>query len=80
MTVSNEPTWYLLYGGTSEDGRGNAVYEGRTTDVDVALKHRKKLDKAGSYSTGHIMAVTDTICRHVTLYELKKIKEAGSKA
>lgn len=78
--MKTEPTWYLLYGGSSEDGRGPGVYEGRTTDVKVALAFRKKLDKVGPYSTGYVHAVTDTIIRHMTLDDLKQIKAAGEKA
>lgn len=76
--MKTEPTWYLLYGGSSEDGRGPGVYEGRTTDVSVALKHHKKIDSP--YSTGYITAVTDTICRNVNAEELKRIQAAGEKA
>lgn len=75
--MKTEPTWYLLYGGSSEDGRGPGVYGGRTTSVNVALYHAKKIDSP--YSTGYIQAVTDAGIRDVTLAELKQIKAAGEK-
>lgn len=78
--MNNEPTWYLLYGGTSEDGRGIGRYEGRTTDVSVALKFRKKLDKQGSYNIGYVAAVTDTNIMHMTTVDLTRIKKAGGSA
>ena len=52
-------TWYLLYGGESEDGRGSGKYIGRTTDKTVAEKHFKQCRK-NPYSTGKVQIVTDT--------------------
>lgn len=56
--VMAEP-WYLLYGGTSADGLGWGVYEGRTLDYATAKKHFIKVSK-DPYSTGSVTIVTDT--------------------
>lgn len=52
--------WYLLYGGTSEDGTGPGYYEGRTVSQREVLRHFRKLKKRGWYSVGYIVMVTDT--------------------
>lgn len=52
-------TWYLLYGGESEDGMGNGKYYARTTDKNVAKQHWDKV-KRNPYSVGKVVAVTDT--------------------
>lgn len=52
-------TWFLLFGGSSADGRGPGNYEGRTTDASVALKHFNKV-QADPYSTGYVQVITDT--------------------
>ena len=49
-----EPTLFLLYSGTSEDGRGSANYAGRTTDKAKAKKHYEKCIK-NPYSTGYVV-------------------------
>ena len=56
--MSND-TLYLLFDGSSPDGRGRADYIGRTTDAKVARKHFDKC-KNDFYSTGKVIAVTDT--------------------
>ncbi len=50
--------WYLLYGGSSEDGRGPGRYEGRTVDHQEALLHFIKV-KSSPYSTGRVLVITD---------------------
>ena len=58
ITPMTNPTWYLLYGGTSIDGRGMGDYIGRTTDKTEAVRHfRKAADSP--YSIGHVLVVTD---------------------
>lgn len=52
-------TWYLLYGGISEDGRGPGTYIGRTTNKAKAQKHDAVCRK-DPYSTGKVVIVTDT--------------------
>ncbi len=56
---TKEPTWFLLYGGTSEDGRGPGVYIGRTTDKTIAFEHCKNQEE-NPYATGCVVAFTDT--------------------
>ncbi len=59
----NQPiseTQYLLYGGSSVDGRGPGEYKGRTTDVNVAAKYYVEEILANPYSIGYVEAVTDT--------------------
>ena len=51
--------WYLLYDGSSPDGRGAGNYIGRTTDKKVAKAHFKKCAE-DPYSTGGVTIVTDT--------------------
>lgn len=48
---------YLLFDGTSTDGRGAPKYIGRTTDKKKAEKHYKSCQSP--YSTGKIMVLTD---------------------
>lgn len=52
-------TWFLLYGGTSEDGMGNGLYIGRTTSVLDAYKHYRNCVE-NPYSTGYVLIVTDS--------------------
>ena len=52
-----EGTWYLLFDGSSPDGRGNPNYIGRTTDKKKAVAHYKKCKSP--YSTGKVIIVTD---------------------
>lgn len=54
-------TWYLLFEGSSADGRGNPDYVGRTTDPAAAKKHFRMVDyRKDPYSTGKVMIVTDS--------------------
>ena len=57
--MTNNETWFLLYNGESEDGRGSGKYCTRTTDVNVAKQHWVEI-KNNPYSTGKVVAVTDT--------------------
>lgn len=50
--------WYLLFDGTSVDGRGPATYCGRTTDQTIARFHKKNCDN-DFYSVGYVVVVTD---------------------
>jgi hypothetical protein len=50
--------WYLLYDGSSEDGRGQSDYVGRTTHKEIARKHHKKV-RSNPYSTGKVMIAND---------------------
>lgn len=52
-------TWFLLYGGQSEDGMGPSEYLGRTTDPDTAQKFYEAI-KSNPYSTGRVLIVTDS--------------------
>lgn len=55
------PDWYLLYNGTSEDGRGVPKYAGRTSNPYEALSfYRTQIKKAGPYAIGQIKRFTDT--------------------
>lgn len=57
-------TWYLLFGGSSADGRGPGEYQGRTTDREIALRHFKEC-KNNPYSVGYVLVVTDDRCNHM---------------
>jgi hypothetical protein len=62
--IKSANPWFILYGGTSEDGRGPGEYLGRTTLLYVAKEH---LDKCISdpYSTGSVQIVCNTFHRSV---------------
>ena len=51
--------WYLLYGGSSADGRGDAVYKGRTIEKSEALAFYVKHIKDNPYSTGKVQIITN---------------------
>ena len=50
--------WYLLFEGSSPDGRGEPDYVGRTSHKELALKHFKKVIDS-PYSTGKVMIAND---------------------
>lgn len=50
--------WFLLFGGSSPDGRGEPKFIERTTNKRKAKSHYKKCEK-DPYSTGQVMIVTD---------------------
>jgi hypothetical protein len=50
---------FLLYDGTSVDGRGSGTYCGCTTNKVVAKRHWDKCKK-NPYSTGRVLALTAT--------------------
>lgn len=50
--------WFLLYDGSSPDGRGNPHYKGRTENPLEALAHLSKVAN-NPYSTGCVKAFTD---------------------
>lgn len=56
-------TWFLLYGGFSEDGRSNGcgpgTYLGRTICKTEAQAHEKKCRK-DPYCIGGVEVITDT--------------------
>jgi hypothetical protein len=51
-------TWFLLFDGTSPDGRGQPHFVGRTTDKDRACRHYNRCKK-DPYSTGDVRIATD---------------------
>ncbi len=51
--------WFLLFDGSSPDGRGYPDYIGRTTNRKEAHKHYR-LCKDNPYSTGCVKVATDT--------------------
>ena len=57
--------WYLLYGGTSEDGQGVGSFASRTTDKAIARTHLMSILR-NPYSVGYVLIVSDdrdTHCR-----------------
>lgn len=71
---TSNPIWFLLYSGSSCDGRGEPKYKSRTTDIDIAIKHLKA--KPNPYCFDKVMAVTDTTCyeaSHAGLIKLKSV-------
>ena len=51
------PPIFLLYGGTSEDGRGIGEYRGRTVSVEKAKAFYMREIHNNSYSTGKVVAL-----------------------
>ena len=51
-------TWFLLYGGSSVDGRGAGEYVGRTTDKQAAIAHHQKCEN-NPYSAGYVLIIKD---------------------
>lgn len=74
MTITQN--WFLLFDGSSEDGRGPGSYKSRTTSADTALTFYRKNIKGNSYSTGKVIMVTDT---HQHLMNEDAIKEVIKK-
>lgn len=54
---ANEGPFFLLYGGTNEDGRGYPKFERITVDKHEAKKHFVRC-KNNPYSLGHVDIVT----------------------
>lgn len=52
-------TWYLLYDGSSPDGRGMPDYIGRTLSREEAKAHHWKCWN-DDYSIGRVKIITDT--------------------
>lgn len=53
-----EPSWYLVFTGSSVDGRGIPEFRWRTTDKEEALKFFRTCVST-PYDFGHIAEVTD---------------------
>jgi hypothetical protein len=51
-------TWFLLFSGSSPDGRGNPHYSKRTTDKAEARRHYERCKK-DPYSVGKVQIITD---------------------
>lgn len=56
--VYNLTTVYLLFDGTSVDGRGEPEYAGKTTHIKIAKAHFEKCRK-NPYSIGRVMVAND---------------------
>lgn len=52
-----ERRWYLLYSGSSADGRGHPSYVGRTIHESIAMEHWKTC--TSPYSNGKVVIVDD---------------------
>ena len=50
--------WFLLYDGSSADGRGPGRYYGRTTSAKKAKQHFEEVYN-DPYSTGYVMIISD---------------------
>lgn len=55
--IRDQGPFFLLYGGTSEDGRGYPKFERCTTDKTEAKRHFVRC-KGNPYSVGHVDIVT----------------------
>jgi hypothetical protein len=62
----DEPTWYLVFAGSSCDGRGDPDFKGRTTDrLDAISLYRKFV--CSSYDFGRIVEVTATTYKQLRI-------------
>lgn len=66
-----EPIWFILYNGESEDGRGFGTYAGRTKSVTVAFTFYKQFIHKNPHSTGRVEALNDTGMRSMTFEGLE---------
>lgn len=62
--TTDQPAWFILYDGSSEDGMGSPQFSGRTTSVRIAKAHFIKC-KADPYCTGKVQVVTDREEGHI---------------
>lgn len=65
MEEEKLPRWFLLYGGTSQDGAGPGVYEGRTISAKKAHAHHQKILANGPWNTGYVVMIDDSGWRHI---------------
>jgi hypothetical protein len=56
----NDP-WFVLFGGSSVDGRGEGSFLRRTTDASEAAAHFQKCAN-DFYSIGYVLKITDAWC------------------
>lgn len=59
--------WFIMYGGTSCDGRGSAKYAGRTLDPNDAAKFLKENDSP--YSFAYVQVIDDHSSCQMNNYE-----------
>ncbi|QOC57992.1 hypothetical protein phiK7B1_137 [Pseudomonas phage phiK7B1] len=72
--------WFLLYGGSSADGRGPGKYMGRTMDPGNAISfYREHIKKQDGYATGYVQAVFEGEVLHVDEKWLKEEEARQSK-
>lgn len=55
-SIVPDSPWFLLYGGSSEDGNGPGQYLGRTDNPVRAIEFYREHIKDNPYSTGYIQA------------------------
>jgi hypothetical protein len=60
-------TWYMLFDGESEDGRGEGEYHSRTTSKQKAMEFYSKIE-SNLYSVGYVLIVTDKACRKASSF------------
>ena len=60
--------WFLLYDGSSVDGRGSPDYFGRTKDRKLAMEWLKERE-TNPYSIARVMIITDTEERYIFRHE-----------
>lgn len=60
--------WYLLFGGSSVDGRGEGKYIGRTLNRNEAIAHFYQCN-SDPYSTGYVLIISDEVHRRAIYLE-----------
>lgn len=61
---------YLLWGGTSGDGRGTPTYVGLTEDKAKALSHAC-VQASDPYALGHVDIATETTHKRARIQDLQ---------
>lgn len=66
--------WYLMFQGSSPDGRGDCDYCGRTTSKKMAHQHFMNISR-NPYSTGKVLIVNDFAYREATELDFAEQRE-----
>jgi hypothetical protein len=64
-----EPAWYLVFAGSSCDGRGTPSFKKRTFDREEAVASYRAY-VCSPYAFGHVIEVTDSTYKHLHLSHL----------
>lgn len=74
VVLSAVVPWFLLFDGSSADGRGAGSYCGRTTDINIARRHLLTCKK-NPYSIGGVKMVTDIAICDLAMSDFQTLPE-----